>query len=152
MLEPKYLTPPSIRALKCSASAPIVVSAKMPITIPRIVKVLRSLRRARFRRISMLHSHLRCRLATPGYERTIQSRRSLARQNRAARSRPSPIIHSVTWQPELDDLRHREQLARQMGGPDRVARQHAAGRLTVRERSDRLLDRDSFEEYGALAG
>jgi len=58
----------------------------------------------------------------------------------------------VTWQPELEELRHREQLARRMGGPDRIARQHAAGRLTVRERIDRLLDRGSFEEYGALAG
>src|SRR5262249_24710481 len=84
MLAPKYLPPPLIKALKCSASAPIVVSANMPMTIPRIVRVLRSLRRARFRRISMLHSHLRCRLATPEYERTIPSRRSLARQNRGA--------------------------------------------------------------------
>ena len=68
------------------------------------------------------------------------------------RSGPSPIIQSVTWQPELDELRHREQLARQMCGSDRVARQHAAGRLTVRERIDRLMDPGSFEEYGALAG
>lgn len=58
----------------------------------------------------------------------------------------------VGWQPELEELRRREQLAREMGGPDRVARQHAAGRLTVRERIDRLFDRGSFEEYGALAG
>src|SRR5262249_42330223 len=68
------------------------------------------------------------------------------------RSRPSPIIDSVTWQPELDEPRHREQLSRPMGGPDPVARQHAGGRLTVRERIDRLLDPGSFEEYGALAG
>src|SRR5437660_10086022 len=39
-----------------------------------------------------------------------------------------------------------------MGGPERIERQHAAGRLTVRERVDRLLDAGSFEEYGALAG
>lgn len=63
-----------------------------------------------------------------------------------------PIIHLVTWQPELEELRHREELARQMGGPERVARQHAAGRLTVRERIDRLVDPGSFEEFGALAG
>ena len=56
------------------------------------------------------------------------------------------------WQPELEELRRREELAREMGGPDRVARQHAAGRLTVRERIDRLLDPGSFEEYGGLAG
>jgi len=58
----------------------------------------------------------------------------------------------VTWDGELDELRRREELARAMGGPERVARQHDAGRLTVRERIDRLLDAGSFEEYGALAG
>src|SRR5436190_1258057 len=39
-----------------------------------------------------------------------------------------------------------------MGGEQKVARQHAAGRLTVRERIDALLDPDSFHEVGALAG
>jgi len=58
----------------------------------------------------------------------------------------------VTWEGELEELRRREELARGMGGPERIDRQHAAGRLTVRERVDRLLDAGSFEEYGALAG
>jgi acetyl-CoA carboxylase carboxyltransferase component len=39
-----------------------------------------------------------------------------------------------------------------MGGPDNVERQRKAGRLTVRERIERLLDPDSFHETGALAG
>jgi propionyl-CoA carboxylase beta chain len=39
-----------------------------------------------------------------------------------------------------------------MGGEERVARQHAAGRLTVRERIDRLLDSGSWRETGALTG
>jgi acetyl-CoA carboxylase carboxyltransferase component len=39
-----------------------------------------------------------------------------------------------------------------MGGAERVERQHASGRLTVRERIDRLLDPGSFHETGALAG
>ena len=39
-----------------------------------------------------------------------------------------------------------------MGGEERVSRQHAAGRLTVRERVERLLDPGSFDEIGALAG
>ena len=39
-----------------------------------------------------------------------------------------------------------------MGGPEKVARQHAAGRLTVRERISALLDPGSFREVGALAG
>jgi acetyl-CoA carboxylase carboxyltransferase component len=58
----------------------------------------------------------------------------------------------VSWQPELDEIRRREELARQMGGAANVERQHAAGRLTVRERIDRLLDPGSFHEAGALAG
>lgn len=39
-----------------------------------------------------------------------------------------------------------------MGGPEKVARQHAAGRLTVRERVEALVDPGSFDEVGALAG
>src|SRR4051794_23921711 len=39
-----------------------------------------------------------------------------------------------------------------MGGEERVARQHASGRLTDRERIDRLLDAGSFHETGAIAG
>jgi acetyl-CoA carboxylase carboxyltransferase component len=58
----------------------------------------------------------------------------------------------MTWEPELEELRRRETLARRMGGSERVARQHASGRLTVRERIERLLDAGSFHETGALAG
>jgi len=58
----------------------------------------------------------------------------------------------MTWQPELDDLRRRRDLAERMGGPDKVRRQHEAGRLTVRERLAALLDDGSFDEIGALAG
>ena len=39
-----------------------------------------------------------------------------------------------------------------MGGSDRIARQHARGRLTARERVAIFFDADSFSEYGALAG
>jgi acetyl-CoA carboxylase carboxyltransferase component len=59
---------------------------------------------------------------------------------------------TVSWQAELDELRRREELARRMGGADKVERQHASGRLTVRERIDRLLDPGSFYEIGAIAG
>ena len=58
----------------------------------------------------------------------------------------------MSWEPELEELRRREELARAMGGEERVARQHASGRLTVRERIERLFDRGSFHETGALAG
>jgi acetyl-CoA carboxylase carboxyltransferase component len=56
------------------------------------------------------------------------------------------------WQPELDELHDRERLAHEMGGADKVARQHAGGRLTIRERIDRLVDPGTFREVGALAG
>ena len=39
-----------------------------------------------------------------------------------------------------------------MGGTDKVKRQHDAGRLTVRERIDQLVDAASFHEVGAIAG
>ncbi|MFN8160131.1 MAG: carboxyl transferase domain-containing protein [Solirubrobacterales bacterium] len=58
----------------------------------------------------------------------------------------------MSWQPEIEELRRREALARELGGPERVERQHASGRLTVRERIERLLDAGSFEESGAIAG
>lgn len=58
----------------------------------------------------------------------------------------------MTWQPELNELRAREAYAKQMGGADKVKRQHDGGRLTVRERIDALLDNDSFHEVGAIAG
>ena len=56
------------------------------------------------------------------------------------------------WKDELDELAHRHELAAAMGGEERVARQHAAGRLTVRERIDRLLDPGTWRESGVLTG
>jgi acetyl-CoA carboxylase carboxyltransferase component len=58
----------------------------------------------------------------------------------------------LSWQAEVDEIKRREEMARAMGGPENIARQHNAQRLTVRERIDRLLDPDSFHEIGALAG
>ena len=54
----------------------------------------------------------------------------------------------VGWEPELAELRARVALAKELGGADRVARQHEGGRLTVRERIDRMLDPGSFHEIG----
>jgi acetyl-CoA carboxylase carboxyltransferase component len=56
------------------------------------------------------------------------------------------------WQPELDELRERERQARELGGTDKVKRQHDAGKLTIRERIDGLVDQGSFHEIGAIAG
>src|SRR5499433_3710689 len=58
----------------------------------------------------------------------------------------------MSWEPEVEELKRRMELARRMGGAENVERQHKAGRLTVRERIERLLDARSFHETGALAG
>ena len=58
----------------------------------------------------------------------------------------------MSWQPELDELKKREALARRMGGADKVKRQHDGGRLTVRERIEKVIDTGSFHETGAIAG
>ncbi|GMO19482.1 MULTISPECIES: acyl-CoA carboxylase subunit beta [Bradyrhizobium] len=58
----------------------------------------------------------------------------------------------MNWKPELDELARREAFAREMGGVDKVKRQHDQGRLTVRERIDKLIDRGSFHEIGAVSG
>src|SRR4029453_2239391 len=51
----------------------------------------------------------------------------------------------------VDDRRARRQRALAMGGADAVAKQHAEGKLTVRERLDLLFDADSFQQLRILA-
>ena len=65
---------------------------------------------------------------------------------------PLPTRPATGWQPELDELAERKRIAQQMGGADRIARQHAGGRLTVRERIHHMLDPGSFLEIGSIAG
>ena len=64
----------------------------------------------------------------------------------------SEAVTPIGWEAELAELRQRQALARELGGKDRVARQHAGGRLTVRERIDRMLDPGTFKEIGSIAG
>ncbi|PLC48400.1 methylmalonyl-CoA carboxyltransferase [Pollutimonas subterranea] len=58
----------------------------------------------------------------------------------------------MTWQPEIDELAYRKQLASALGGAEKVARHKAAGKLTVRERIATCADPESFHEIGALTG
>jgi acetyl-CoA carboxylase carboxyltransferase component len=58
----------------------------------------------------------------------------------------------MSWQPELNELRERERRVHELGGADKVKRQHDAGKLTIRERIDGLVDSASFHEIGAIAG
>ncbi len=53
------------------------------------------------------------------------------------------------WARHLAELDRRRARSRELGGPERVARQHAAGKLTIRERIAELTD--SFHEIGTLA-
>ena len=53
--------------------------------------------------------------------------------------------------PELERLLHARAAITDAGRPEAVARQHARGRLTVREAIDLLADPGSFIEYGGLA-
>lgn len=66
-------------------------------------------------------------------------------------SEPSRDAASSPWQPEIDEIRRRREIAAAHGGEEQVARHHAAGRLTIRERIERLLDPGTFEEVGGLA-
>ena len=58
----------------------------------------------------------------------------------------------MSWQAEVAELERRLGLIYQMGGTESVAFHHARGKLTVRERIDRLQDPGTFREIGALAG
>ena len=50
-----------------------------------------------------------------------------------------------------EQLREKKAAFREMGGPERIERQHGEGKLTVRERLDLLFDADTFNEFGLLA-
>ena len=58
----------------------------------------------------------------------------------------------MSWKKEVEEINFRKSLALRLGGKDKVARQHSAGRLTVRERVSYLLDKGSFNEVGILSG
>ena len=54
----------------------------------------------------------------------------------------------MSWEKEVNELSQRRFLARQQGGKTGIAKQHAKGRLTIRERIEALLDDGSFREHG----
>ena len=58
----------------------------------------------------------------------------------------------MSWKKEISQIKLREKLAKQQGGANAVNIQHSKGRLTLRERIDLLLDNDTFEEIGKVAG
>jgi len=58
----------------------------------------------------------------------------------------------MSWQPEVDELNRRLELARRGGGPEGLERQRRRGKLTARERVEALADPGSFREFMGLAG
>ena len=56
----------------------------------------------------------------------------------------------MAFEKELKELEQRRAKARQMGGAEKIKKQHDQGKLTARERIDQLLDPDSFIEIGML--
>lgn len=60
------------------------------------------------------------------------------------------VESKVTLEGATRELIVRREKARKQGGEKQVAKQHALGRLTARERIERLLDSGSFWELGIL--
>lgn len=56
------------------------------------------------------------------------------------------------WEKEVQEITRRHELAKKMGGEEGIRRQHERGKLTVRERIDRLADSGSFNEFMGLIG
>ncbi|MBW1999311.1 MAG: carboxyl transferase [Deltaproteobacteria bacterium] len=58
----------------------------------------------------------------------------------------------MSWGKEVEELEKRKGFAYRMGGKENVDKQHSQGKMTVRERIDMLLDKESFLERGILTG
>ena len=58
----------------------------------------------------------------------------------------------MAWEKELGEKAKREALAEQMGGADKLARQHSRGKMDVRQRLDAMADKGTFREIGKIAG
>jgi len=56
------------------------------------------------------------------------------------------------WEPILANLEQRRAASREMGGAERVAKQHARGKLDARQRIEALFDPGTFAELGAFTG
>jgi acetyl-CoA carboxylase carboxyltransferase component len=58
---------------------------------------------------------------------------------------------TLAWMNELTaEMEERRKTVMRGGGPERVERQHEAGKMTARERIDALVDEGSFVELGAF--
>jgi len=58
----------------------------------------------------------------------------------------------MEWEVAIEEIRRRREVARRMGGRERIERHHSQGKLTIYERVERLVDKDTFFEVGSLMG
>ena len=72
-------------------------------------------------------------------------------QSNGRRAPPQEDVHELEARTRRTDA-PRSAMAREMGGADKVKRQHDGGRLTVRERIAAARRSGSFHEVGALSG
>ena len=56
----------------------------------------------------------------------------------------------MPFEKEIEELKQRRAKALEMGGTEKIKKHHDKGKLTARERIDRLLDPDTFLEVGML--
>lgn len=62
------------------------------------------------------------------------------------------MTNDPEWKETLEDLARRREHTHGMGGPERLAKHHGKGKLDARARIARLLDPDTFQEFGTLVG
>ncbi|WP_135453473.1 carboxyl transferase domain-containing protein [Mycobacterium sp. DL99] len=62
------------------------------------------------------------------------------------------MTNDPEWKETLEDLARRREHTHGMGGPDRLTKHHAKGKLDARARIARLLDPGTFQEFGTLVG
>ena len=55
------------------------------------------------------------------------------------------------WTTKIAELEAKRAELELGGGQERIERQHASGKLTARERVERLVDKGSFEEIGLFS-
>ena len=58
----------------------------------------------------------------------------------------------MPWEHAVEDMKYVRGLAAELGGSERVKRQHSGGRYTVRERIEKMVDPGSFLEAGSMVG
>jgi len=58
----------------------------------------------------------------------------------------------MDWEHSIDDIDYIRGLGQEMGGPERIERQHKGGRYTIRERIEKMADPGSFVEAGPMVG